>query len=60
VTELQLAHLEENDVRRAYVHAAEFWNERVEMMQVWADYSISFDMGRRWIEAFDRFAVSQG
>jgi hypothetical protein len=27
----------ENDVRRAYMHAAEFWNEHVEMMQVWAD-----------------------
>src|SRR5882724_11128273 len=26
--------MEENDVRRAYMHAAEFWNERVEMMQV--------------------------
>jgi hypothetical protein len=25
-----LAHMEENDVRRAYMHAAEFWNERVE------------------------------
>ena len=36
--ERQLAHMEENDVRRAYMHAAEFWNERVEMMQVWADY----------------------
>jgi integrase len=33
--ERQLAHMEENDVRRAYMHAAEFWNE---MMQVWADY----------------------
>jgi integrase len=36
--ERQLAHVEENDVRWAYMHAAEFWNERVEMMQVWADY----------------------
>ena len=34
----QLALMEENDVRRAYMHAAEFWIERVEMMQVWADY----------------------
>ena len=34
----QLAHMEENDVRRAYMHAAEFWNERIDMMQVWADY----------------------
>jgi integrase len=36
--ERQLAHVEENEVRRAYMHAAEFWNERIEMMQVWADY----------------------
>jgi hypothetical protein len=25
-------------VRRAYVHAAEYWPERVKMMQAWADY----------------------
>ena len=36
--ERQLAHVEGNDVRNAYMHAAEFWSERVEMMQVWADY----------------------
>ena len=36
--ERQLAHMEENDVRRAYMPAAEFWNERVEMMQAWADH----------------------
>src|ERR1700752_622419 len=36
--ERQLAHMEENDGRRAYMQAAEFWSERVEMMQVWADY----------------------
>jgi integrase len=36
--ERQLAHQEENDVRRAYMHAAEFWAERVEMMQAWADH----------------------
>jgi hypothetical protein len=36
--ERQLAHMEENDVGRAYMYAAEFWNERVEMMQVWAEY----------------------
>jgi len=36
--ERQLAHQEEDDVRRAYIHAAEFWPERVEMMQVWSDY----------------------
>lgn len=36
--ERQLAHQEEDDVRRAYMHAAEFWSERVEMMQAWAEY----------------------
>ena len=36
--ERQLAHQEENEIRLAYMHAAEFWDERVEMMQVWADY----------------------
>jgi integrase len=36
--ERQLAHQEEDDVRRAYIHAAEFWNERVAMMQAWSDY----------------------
>ena len=36
--ERQLAHQEEDDVRRAYMHAAEFWPERVKMMQWWADY----------------------
>jgi integrase len=36
--ERQLAHQEPNDVRRAYIHAAEYWPERVRMMQAWADY----------------------
>jgi len=36
--ERQLAHQESSDVRRAYMHAAEFWPERVRMMQAWADY----------------------
>jgi integrase len=36
--ERQLAHQESDDVRRAYMHAAEYWPERVKMMQVWADY----------------------
>jgi hypothetical protein len=34
----QLAHQESDDVRRAYMHAAEYWPERVKMMQAWADY----------------------
>jgi integrase len=36
--ERQLAHQEVNAVRRAYTHAAEFWAERVQMMQAWSDY----------------------
>jgi integrase len=36
--ERQLAHQEADAVRRAYTHAAEFWTERVQMMQAWADY----------------------
>jgi len=36
--ERQLAHQEPDDVRRAYIHAAEYWSERVKMMQAWADY----------------------
>jgi integrase len=35
--ERQLAHQEPNSVRRAYTHAAEYWTERCEMMQAWAD-----------------------
>jgi hypothetical protein len=33
----QLAHVEGNEVRAAYARAAH-WDERVEMMQWWADY----------------------
>jgi integrase len=36
--ERQLAHQESDDVRRAYIHAAEYWSERVKMMRAWADY----------------------
>jgi integrase len=36
--ERQLAHEEQNTVRRAYTHNAEYWLERVAMMQAWADY----------------------
>lgn len=35
--ERQLAHQEANEVRGAYTHAAEFWQERVRMMRWWAD-----------------------
>jgi integrase len=36
--ERQLAHQEPNAVRRAYTHGTQYWPERVEMMQAWADY----------------------
>jgi integrase len=36
--ERQLAHQEANAVRRAYTHGAEFWSERIQMMQTWSDY----------------------
>jgi integrase len=36
--ERQLAHQEQNATRRAYTHGAEYWFERVAMMQTWADY----------------------
>jgi integrase len=36
--ERQLAHQEPNAVRHAYTHGAEYWSERVTMMQAWADY----------------------
>jgi integrase len=36
--ERQLAHQEANAVRRAYTHGAEFWSERIQMMQSWSDY----------------------
>ena len=36
--ERQLAHQEQNAIRRAYTHGAEYWPERVRMMQAWADY----------------------
>ena len=37
VIEAQLAHVDGNSVRRAYNRAL-YWEERVKMMQEWADY----------------------
>ena len=42
--ERQLGHIEGNDVRRAYARA-EFWDERVKMMQHWSDYLDSLRAG---------------
>jgi len=36
VVDRQLAHIEKNKVTAAY-NRAEYWDERVEMMQRWAD-----------------------
>ena len=43
--ERQMAHQEANAVRRAYTHSAEYWAERVEMMQVWSDYLDELQQG---------------
>lgn len=48
--ERQLAHQEQNSVRRAYTHAAEYWDERCEMMQSWADYLEQLCSGAAVIE----------
>ena len=45
--ERQLAHQEANAVRRAYTHRAEYWPERVSMMQAWADYLDELRVGGR-------------
>jgi integrase len=45
--ERQLAHQEANAVRRAYTHGAEYWTERVQMMQAWADYLDGLKEGGR-------------
>jgi integrase len=58
--ERQLAHMEENDVRRAYMHAAEFWGERVEMMQVWADHLDQLGCGSPVEGRIKPFVVSRG
>jgi integrase len=38
IIERQLAHQDKNAVRRAYTHGVEYWPQRIELMQVWADY----------------------
>ena len=45
--ERQLAHQEQNEVRRAYTHGAEYWTDRVDMMQAWADYLDELTMHSR-------------
>src|SRR5262249_25812026 len=54
----QLAHQEANAVRRAYTHNAEFWSERVLMMQAWADYLDGFREGGK-VARLNKAAVGQ-
>jgi hypothetical protein len=42
------------------IAAAEFWNERVEMMQVWADYLDQLRYGSSADQGIRPFAVSRG
>ena len=44
--ERQLAHVEQNDVRRAYARG-EHWKERVEMAKWWANYLDDLKMSRK-------------
>lgn len=44
--ERQLSHAESNKVREAYTHAAQYLDERVRMMQAWADYLDSLRAGK--------------
>lgn len=46
--EAQLAHVENNSVRRAY-HRADYWDERVLMMGWWADYLDELRVGAKLI-----------
>jgi integrase len=55
--ERQLAHQEANAVRRAYIHGAEFWSERVQMMQAWSDYLDSLRL-RGQVVSFPRSAAT--
>jgi integrase len=44
--EAALAHIEPNAVRRAYARG-DYWDERVKMMQWWADYCDTLRQGGR-------------
>ncbi|EAM8642486.1 DUF4102 domain-containing protein [Salmonella enterica] len=43
--EKQMSHQERNSVRAAYIHKAEYLEERIAMMQWWADYIDANDSG---------------
>jgi integrase len=44
--EVQLAHVENDAVRRAY-HRADYWRERVSMMRFWADHLDDLRVGAK-------------
>lgn len=48
--ERQLAHMDNNGVRRAYTRG-EYWDERVRMMQHWSDYLEQLRDGAKVIRA---------
>jgi integrase len=48
--ERQLAHVESNDVRRAYARGSH-WDERVKMMQHWSNYLDGLRVGGKVLEA---------
>ncbi|HCM9564355.1 TPA: integrase arm-type DNA-binding domain-containing protein [Enterobacter hormaechei subsp. steigerwaltii] len=56
--ERQMSHMERNSVRAAYVHKAEFIDERKLMLQWWADF---LDANReKGITSFDYAKINQG
>lgn len=56
--ERQMSHMERNSVRAAYVHKAEFIDERKLMLQWWADF---LDANReKGITPFDYAKINQG
>jgi integrase len=54
--ERQLAHVEGNDVRRAYARG-EHWEERVRMMQFWSDYLDQLRTGAKVVKGRFRRAA---
>lgn len=55
--ERQLAHVEENDVRRAYARG-EYWDERVKMMQWWGDFVTELIAGRSSLASIETEGTS--
>ena len=56
--ERQLAHMERNSVRAAYIHHARYLDERRKMMQWWADYLDKIRITGKVIQLFSEAANS--